>query len=93
MIVGIIPSYVYKELEDYTEVFVVNEKCIQLNDTLTDSYNRTNKINNVLHSLWHEDKFCALKGWRNEVKVILYKNVVICSYTPLIYTVWMYIKL
>ncbi|XP_046852027.1 nudix hydrolase 24, chloroplastic-like [Xenia sp. Carnegie-2017] len=67
VIVGIIPSYVYKELEDYTEVFVVNEKCIQLNDTLTDSYNRTNKINNVLHSLWHEDKFCALKGWRNEM--------------------------
>ena len=66
-IIGKVPLYVYQQLENYDEVFIVTSDCVTLSKTLNTSTERTCKINNVLECLREKDIFCALRGWRNEV--------------------------
>ncbi|KAI4454765.1 thiamine pyrophosphokinase [Holotrichia oblita] len=64
--IGLVRPEVARELQPYRDVFNVEENQVSLNQNL-DSYDkRSVAVENVLKQLKVEDKFVALKGWRNE---------------------------
>lgn len=53
------------------KVFRVTGKYVELNPAFRDYKERSSRIAEVLQSLRKEGEICALKGWRDEVKIFV----------------------
>lgn len=59
-----------KTKTDFSSIFL-NKGIIELNPAFRDYNERTNKVEQVLLELRDKDEFITLRGWRNEVRVLL----------------------
>lgn len=77
--VVVIRSDVMKELLKYPEVFKIkdneNTKMVEFNPVFRDYKERTEHAERVLWQFQQDDVFIALKGWRDEVKNLLFHNI------------------
>lgn len=73
--VGVIRPDVLKQLFKYPEVFVIRDnekaKVVELSPAFRDYDERTEHVDRVLRQLRQDNVFFALKGWRDEVRILI----------------------
>lgn len=60
-------------------MFRITGKYVELNPAFRDYKERTMKIADVLQSLRKENEICALKGWRDEVSIMMIYDVTLLA--------------
>ncbi|KAJ8920272.1 hypothetical protein NQ315_011933 [Exocentrus adspersus] len=71
--VGLIRPDVMKQLLKYPEVFCVSSGYVELNPAFRDYEERSTQVERVLKAIRAENALIALKGWRDEASISLFK--------------------